>query len=93
MAKGTDIAEQIAPVLLDRRRMAAALCLSEDVLDRLRKQGCPCIPVPTTGDKRPKVLFDATEVVAWLKGQSRSADPEAVTLSRSARKADAIFGS
>ena len=57
----------IQPRLLDRRGMAMCLSISEDVLDALRKRGCPCVPVVGTA----KVLFDPDEVVDWVKEQSK----------------------
>ena len=57
----------IQPRLLDRRRMAVCLSISEDTLDALRKRGCPCVPVVGTA----KILFDPDDVVPWLKEQSR----------------------
>ena len=57
----------IQPRLLDRRGMALCLSISEDVLDALRKRGCPCVPVVGTA----KVLFDPDDVIPWLKEQAR----------------------
>ena len=57
----------IQPRLLDRRRMAVCLSISEDTLDALRKRGCPCVPVVGTA----KILFDPDDVVPWLKEQSK----------------------
>ena len=57
----------IQPRLLDRRGMALCLSVSEDVLDALRKRGCPCVPVVGT----TKVLFDPDDVIPWLKEQSK----------------------
>lgn len=79
----------IQPRLLDRRRMAACLCLSEDTLDKLRKCGCPYVRVPGV----QKSLFDPDDVVAWLKAESEAAAPDAESLERAKAKADAIFGS
>ena len=45
--------------------MAAVLSISVDTLDRLRKLGCPHIPVPDT----KKVLFDPDDLVRWMKEQ------------------------
>ena len=77
----------IQPRLLDRAGMAAAICLSVDVLDRLRKMGMPCINVPTTS----KTLFDPDAVVGWLREQSESTG-SGPSLARAAARADAIFG-
>ena len=57
----------IQPRLLDRRGMALCLSLSEDLLDALRKRGCPCVRVVGTS----KVLFDPDDVIPWLKEQAR----------------------
>ena len=57
----------IQPRLLDRRGMAMCLSISEDVLDALRKRGCPCVHLVGTS----KVLFDPDEVVDWVKEQSK----------------------
>ena len=57
----------IQPRLLDRRRMALCLSISEDTFDALRKRGCPCVPVVGTS----KVLFDPDDVIPWLKEQAR----------------------
>ena len=57
----------ILPRLLDRRGMAVCMSISEDVLDALRKRGCPCVPVVGTS----KVLFDPDDVIPWLKEQAR----------------------
>ena len=47
--------------------MALCLSISEDVLDSLRKRGCPSVHVVGTA----KVLFDPDDVVPWLKEQSK----------------------
>ena len=57
----------IQPRLLDRRGMALCLSISEDVLDTLRKRGCPCVTIP--GISKP--LFDPDDVVEWMKEQSK----------------------
>lgn len=67
--------------------MASAICLSVDVLDRLRKAGMPCINVPTT----TKTLFDPDAVVRWLREQSEGAG-SGPSLERAQARADAIFG-
>ncbi len=88
MAKldGTELL--IQPRLLDRRRMALALCLSEDTLDGLRKRGCPCVRVPGTS----KLLFNPNRVVAWLEEHPDNQDRETVTAQQAREKADAVFG-
>ena len=57
----------IQPRLLDRRRMALCLSISEDVLDKLRKRGFPSVTIP--GISKP--LFDPDDVVPWMKQQSK----------------------
>ena len=57
----------ILPRLLDRRGMSMCLSISEDVLDALRKRGCPCVTIPGIA----KILFDPDDVVQWMKEQSK----------------------
>lgn len=57
----------ILPRLLDRRSMAICLSISEDLLDSLRKRGCPSVLVVGTS----KVLFDPDDVIPWLKEESK----------------------
>lgn len=78
----------IQPLLLDRAGMAAAICVSVDTLDQLRKRGCPCLRVPGT----KKVLFDPPAVVEWLREESQATDPDAGSLDRARARADAVFG-
>ena len=66
MKPETAIELRIEPRLLDRKRMAAALCLSETVLDDLCSLGCPHIRVP----RRKKILFNPDRVVDWLEEHS-----------------------
>ena len=73
--------------LLDRRRMAAALCLSENTLDVLRKRGLPSIAVPGT----KKILFNPDRVVEWLESESEKA-PETMGAKAAREKADIMFG-
>ena len=76
----------ITPVLLDRARMAAALCLSLSTLDNLTKRGCPSIRVPGTS----KVLFDPADVVGFLKSaQTPNDGPRAEAVHA---EADRVFG-
>lgn len=78
MAKNhTEISLTLEPVLLDRAGAAAALSISEDVLDKLRKEGLPSIAIPGTA----KVVFDMKDCVPWLKKQSR----RVVTTAKDAR--------
>lgn len=58
--------QYIQPRLLDREGMALCLSISEDVLDKLRKQGLPAVTIP--GLSKP--LFDPDDVIPWLKEQS-----------------------
>lgn len=51
--------------LLDRKT-AAALSISVDTLDKLRKQGLPTVNI--RGVSKP--LFDLDDVVEWLKDES-----------------------
>ena len=64
---GEQVRVTVEARLLDRARAAAALSISTDTLDKLRKRGCPCIAVPGT----TKVLFDPDDVIPWLKEQSK----------------------
>ena len=75
----------ILPRLLDRRGMALCLSVSEDVLDALRKRGCPCVPVVGTA----KVLFDPDDVVPWLKEQSKP--PETLTEKEASEELDSFL--
>ncbi len=76
----------ITPVLLDRARMAAALCLSVSTLDNLCKRGCPSIHVPGTS----KILFDPADVVGFLKtAQTPKDGPDAAAIHA---KAARVFG-
>ena len=79
--------EQVPLLLLDKKRMAAAICVSEDTLDGMRKAGCPCIPFP--GARR--VLFDPQDVVAWLKAQAKPQE-DTVSLAEARARADVDFG-
>lgn len=76
----------ITPVLLDRARMATALCLSVSTLDNLCKRGCPSIRVPGTS----KVLFDPADVVGFLKTAQKPVDGPNAAAARA--KADKVFG-
>jgi hypothetical protein len=49
------------PALLDRRKLGQALGIGVDVVDRLRREGCPEI---TVGDA-PR--FDLERVLIWLR--------------------------
>lgn len=63
---------QIRARLLDRAHMAACIAVSEDSLDRMRKLGCPCVPVPGSS----KVVFDPDDVIEWMKSHpAREAGP------------------
>lgn len=84
-SNGTEL--QVQAVLLDRRRMAVALCVSESLLDDLRARGCPCVRLP--GHK--KILFDPADVLAWLKTHPANRPRENMTARRATEKADAIF--
>ena len=75
----------IQPRLLDRRGMAMCLSVSEDVLDALRKRGCPCVPVVGT----TKVLFDPDDVIPWLKEHSRP--HETLTEKEASEELDSIL--
>lgn len=74
-------------LLLDKKRMAAAICISEALLDDMRKAGCPSITVP--GARR--VLFDPADVVAWLKAQVNQTD-DTISLADARAQADVVFG-
>jgi hypothetical protein len=54
-------AREQAPVLLDREALARALVISIGTVDRLRKQGLPCIWIV----QAPRFQID--EVFAWLR--------------------------
>jgi len=68
--------------------MAHALCLSVDVLDKMRGMGCPSIRVPGATSK---VLFDPVDVVAWSKQHGDTSARNEITLEKAKAKADAIF--
>lgn len=51
------------PILLDRRGIAEALGVCVDVVDRLRREGCPEL---TVGDV-PR--FELDRVLAWLRAR------------------------
>ena len=76
----------ISPLLYDRRRMAEALCISEDLLDRLVRNGLPFIRVPQS----TKRLFDGPEVVRWMRDYAPRAEKAA--REEAEAKADAVFG-
>lgn len=61
--------------LLDRKGMALCMSISEDVLDRLRKQGLPSVAIP--GVSKP--LFDPDDVVLWMKEQSKPLETRSET--------------
>ena len=75
------------PVLLDRRRMAAALCLSEDTLDQLRKIGLPSISVPGTS----KILFNPTRVVQWLEAENTEREENSESAQAARERADIVY--
>jgi len=56
--------------LLDRKTAAAALSISVDTLDKLRKQGLPTVNI--RGVSKP--LFDLDDVVEWLKDEYSPAE-------------------
>ena len=64
---GKQITTTIVPLLLGRCEMAAALSISTDLLDELRKKGLPTINVPGSS----KILFHPPVVVEWLLAQSK----------------------
>lgn len=66
--------------------MAACVSISEDVLDALRKRGCPAYTVPGT----KKILFDPTEVAEWIKREGSRG--QSGTMQLATEKADALFG-
>lgn len=79
--------EPVPLLLLDRQKMAAAICVSEDTLDGMRKKGCPSIPVPGTR----RILFDPADVIRWLK-ESEDAHGDTETLRAAKERADIVFG-
>jgi hypothetical protein len=78
--------EPIKLLLLDKERMAAAICVSSATLDDLRKRGLPSIPVP--GCRR--VLFNPARVVEWLEGQAVG-ESETPSLEAAKAEADLVF--
>ena len=76
---------QIQPRLLDREGIALCLSVSVDVLDGLRKRGCPCVTVVGTS----KVLFDPEDVIPWLKEQSKP--PETLTEKKASEELDSLL--
>lgn len=85
--ESTQTVEPVKLLLLDKERMATAICVSVPTLDDMRKRGCPCVPVP--GARR--VLFDPDEVIQWLKGQ-REPQEDARALAAAKARADVVFG-
>lgn len=55
-----DQRQDVAPVLIDRNGVARALGISPSTVDRLRRDGLPCVLI---GDS-PRFL--AAECVSWL---------------------------
>lgn len=82
---GEQVRVTVEARLLDRARAAAALSISTDTLDKLRKRGCPCIAVPGTA----KVLYDLEDAVAWLKEQSKPS--ETLTEKEAGEKLDSLL--
>lgn len=78
--------EPIRLLLMDRARMAASICVSEDTLDLMRRAGCPQLTVPGT----KKVLFDPAAVVDWLRNQQ--AEVNAPSLAAAKEHYDVVFG-
>ena len=75
----------IQPRLLDRRGMSMCLSISEDVLDALRKRGCPCVTIPGIA----KILFDPDDVVQWMKEQSKPL--ESLSEKEASKKLDSLL--
>lgn len=73
--------------------MARSICVSVDVLDRMRAMGCPAIAVPGTGGNKrgAKVVFDPVDVVAWLKSNGGDVEREQMTMQAAKAKADKLF--
>lgn len=62
--------QDLAPALLDRAGIARALGISPSTVDRLRRDGLPCVLI---GDS-PRFL--AAECVSWLLENRRPQLPE-----------------
>lgn len=84
---GKQIMIVIQPRLLDRRGMAACLSVSVDVLDALRKRGCPCVNIPGLA----KPLFCPDKVVEWMLQQSTP--PETLSEKEAAKELDSLLRS
>lgn len=81
-----DVQIVVTPLLMDRRTMAAAICLSEDTLDSLRRRGCPSVTVPGT----TKRLFNPSKVVEWIEAEGVANRPASIRESK--EQADRKFG-
>jgi hypothetical protein len=81
----TQTVEPIRRFLYDKPEMAASIGVSEDLLDNLRKAGCPCVSIP--GARR--VLFDPVDVVEWLKGQNQREDLPSLSVAN--KRANLVF--
>ncbi len=57
------------PALLDKRRLAEALCISKSTIDRQVKRGLPYVRL---GDSK---RFDLAACVAWLRAQTGEPTP------------------
>lgn len=62
--------EDVAPALLDRSGIGRTLGISPSTVDRLRREGLPCVLI---GDS-PRFL--AAECVSWLLENRRPQQPE-----------------
>ncbi len=50
--------------MLSKKEVAGLLNVTERSVDRYRKQGMPCVVLPTG-----TVRFDEAKVMEWLKGE------------------------
>jgi phage terminase Nu1 subunit (DNA packaging protein) len=62
---GDSVATQAAPLIVDRRRLAAILGVSERSIGNYRRLGLPHLKLGG------RVLYDVAEVMTWLRGQQQ----------------------
>jgi phage terminase Nu1 subunit (DNA packaging protein) len=62
---GESVATQAAPLIVDRRRLAAILGVSQRSIGNYRRMGLPCLKLGG------RVLYDVAEVMTWLRGQQQ----------------------
>ena len=62
---GDSVATQAAPLIVDRRRLAAILGVSERSIGNYRRLGLPFLKLGH------RALYDVAEVMTWLRGQQQ----------------------